>query len=84
MGVPQKWAQEHLKGVGAAWHKNANVGHAIDLWLLNLLSGVVYMLTMPFVALTTAYAYLDVRVADELRPETAHGPAPAEIELSPG
>jgi hypothetical protein len=56
----------------------------LPLWLLNVLAGVVYMLTMPFVALTTAYAYLDVRVADELRPQSARGPAPAEIELSPG
>lgn len=37
VGVSKEWAQEHLKGVGAAWHKNANVGHAIDLHLLNLL-----------------------------------------------
>ncbi|MBI5766546.1 MAG: DUF5009 domain-containing protein [Verrucomicrobia bacterium] len=36
-GVPAKWAQEQLAGVGAAWHKNANVGHAIDTRLLNLL-----------------------------------------------
>ena len=37
VGVKQEWAQQHLAGIGAAWHKNANVGHAIDLWLLNLL-----------------------------------------------
>jgi predicted acyltransferase len=36
-GVTAAWAQQHLAGVGAAWHKNANVGHAIDTWLLNLL-----------------------------------------------
>ena len=30
-------AQEHLTGLAPMWHKNANVGHAIDLWLLNLL-----------------------------------------------
>jgi len=48
---------------------------------LNVVAGVVYMVTMPFVALTTAYAYLDARVADELRPATAPGPPPAEIEL---
>jgi predicted acyltransferase len=34
-GVSAAWAQEHLQNVGKAWHKNANVGHAIDLWLLN-------------------------------------------------
>jgi predicted acyltransferase len=36
VGVTAKWAQENLTNVGAAWHKNANVGHAIDTWLLNL------------------------------------------------
>jgi predicted acyltransferase len=35
-GVSAAWAQENLVGIGAAWHKNANVGHAIDLWFLNL------------------------------------------------
>jgi predicted acyltransferase len=37
VGVPATWAQENLPGISAAWHKNANVGHAIDQWLLNLL-----------------------------------------------
>ena len=35
VGVAADWAQEHLQNVGRAWHKNANVGHAVDLWLLN-------------------------------------------------
>ncbi len=37
VGVPAAWAQEHLANVSPAWHKNANVGHAVDTWLLNLL-----------------------------------------------
>ena len=37
VGVTAAWAQEHLADVGRAWHKNANLGHRIDLWLLNLL-----------------------------------------------
>ncbi len=37
VGVSREWAQRHLDGIAPAWHKNANVGHAIDLWLLNLL-----------------------------------------------
>ncbi len=53
----------------------------LPLSLLNVVAGVVYMVTMPFVALTTAYAYLDARVADELRPAAAPGHPPAEIEL---
>ena len=53
----------------------------LPLWLLNVIAGVVYMVTMPFVALTTAYVYFDARVADELRPAAAPGHPPAEIEL---
>lgn len=36
-GVPATWAQQHLVNVPPAWHKNANVGHAVDTWLLNQL-----------------------------------------------
>jgi predicted acyltransferase len=36
VGVSQAWAQKHLANVPPAWHKNANVGHALDLWLLNV------------------------------------------------
>jgi predicted acyltransferase len=37
VGVSAAWAQEHLVGISPAWHKNANVGHAVDTWLLNKL-----------------------------------------------
>lgn len=37
LGVPAAWTQQHLAGVAPAWHKNANVGHAIDTHLLNAL-----------------------------------------------
>jgi predicted acyltransferase len=37
VGVTAAWAQEHLAGVAPAWHKNANVGHAIETHLLNML-----------------------------------------------
>jgi predicted acyltransferase len=37
VGISRVWAAEHLDGIAPAWHKNANVGHAIDVWLLNLL-----------------------------------------------
>ena len=36
VGVSKEWAEEHLQGIRAAWHKNANVGHAIDRKVLNL------------------------------------------------
>ncbi|MHC4145253.1 MAG: acyltransferase family protein [Planctomycetota bacterium] len=36
VGVAADWAREHLQNVGMTWHKNANVGHAIDTWFLNL------------------------------------------------
>jgi predicted acyltransferase len=37
VGVSKEWAQQHLQDVGPAWHKNANVGQAIDRFVLNLL-----------------------------------------------
>ena len=36
VGVSKEWAQQNLLGLDPAWHKNANVGHALDRWLLNL------------------------------------------------
>lgn len=35
VGVSAEWAQKHLVGIDPAWHKNANVGHAVDLVVLN-------------------------------------------------
>ena len=37
VNVSADWAQEHLQGVDASWHKNANAGHAFDTWFLNLM-----------------------------------------------
>jgi len=37
VGITAEWAQEHLSGIAPAWHKNANVGHALDVRLLNRL-----------------------------------------------
>jgi hypothetical protein len=54
------------------------------LALLNVVAGVVYALTMPYVALVTTYVYLDSRVRAELEPRDATGELPAEIELSSG
>jgi hypothetical protein len=51
--------------------------------VLNLVAGVVYALAMPFVALTTAYVYFDMRVRETLFPEGDETDAlPAEIELA--
>ena len=50
--------------------------------LLNLVSGVVYALAMPFVALTTSYVYFDARTRHELPGEREPETLPAEIELS--
>ena len=49
--------------------------------LMNIVAGVVYALAMPFVALTTTYAYFDVRVRDQLERERAPAIMPAEIAL---
>ncbi|HEU5211188.1 MAG TPA: hypothetical protein VFU10_00300 [Gaiellaceae bacterium] len=53
------------------------------LALLNVVAGVVYALTMPFVALVTSYVYFDVRAREELEHEEAPEVLPAEIALSP-
>ncbi len=36
VGIAAAWSQEHLQGIATAWQKNANVGHAFDVWFLNL------------------------------------------------
>jgi hypothetical protein len=50
-------------------------------WLVNVVAGVFYAVTMPFVALTTAYVYFDARVRGELAGEHEPAELPAEIEL---
>jgi hypothetical protein len=51
-------------------------------WLVNVVAGAIYAVTMPIVALTTAYLYFDCRVRDELRDEETGDHLPAEIGLS--
>jgi len=51
-------------------------------WLVNVVAGVVYAVTMPIVALATAYAYFDARVRVELEGEHHPAELPAEIGLS--
>jgi hypothetical protein len=51
-------------------------------WLVNVVAGVVYAVTMPIVALATAYAYFDARVRVELEGEHHPTELPAEIGLS--
>ena len=53
------------------------------LALLNIVAGVVYALTMPFVALVTAYVYFDARTRRELEPAVEPDELPAEIEVRP-
>jgi hypothetical protein len=51
--------------------------------VLNLVAGAVYALAMPFVALTTAYVYFDMRVRETLAPGGEDSAElPAEIELA--
>ncbi len=35
LGITADWAQENLSDIAPAWHKNANVGNAIDVRVLN-------------------------------------------------
>jgi len=58
------------------------LGTDAPFWLVNVVAGVVYSLTMPLVAITTAYVYFDRRVADELAGDREPAVLPAEIELS--
>ena len=50
--------------------------------LLNVVAGVLYALAMPFVALTTAYVYVDARARRELASADEPAELPAEIQLS--
>jgi hypothetical protein len=50
-------------------------------WLVNVIAGVIYAVTMPFVGLTTAYVYFDARTRGELEAESRIVTLPAEIEL---
>lgn len=36
LGITPAWAQEHLTGLSPAWHKNADVSHAVEVWIVNL------------------------------------------------
>jgi hypothetical protein len=55
---------------------------SISFWLVNVVAGVVYAVTMPFVALTTVYVYFDARVRHELDARREPVVLPAEIEFS--
>jgi hypothetical protein len=57
------------------------LGTSAPFWLVNVVAGGIYAVTMPFVALTTAYVYFDARVRSELAGE-APVQLPAEISLS--
>src|SRR6185312_3224513 len=59
------------------------LGTDAPFWLVNVIAGFVYAIAMPFVALTTAYAYVDARTRSELEDESESSALPAEIELSP-
>ena len=52
------------------------------LSVLNLVAGVVNAVTMPFVALATAYVYFDARARIELEPADEPDELPAEFQLS--
>jgi hypothetical protein len=52
------------------------------LALLNVVAGVVYALSMPFVALVTSYVYFDARARVELEPAERVSELPAEIQLT--
>ena len=58
------------------------LGTNAPFWLVNVIAGIVYAVTMPFVALTTAYVYFDARVRSELADEQEAAVLPEQIRLS--
>jgi hypothetical protein len=58
------------------------LGTDAPFWLVNIVAGVVYALTMPFVALTTLYVYMDARVRHDLAADHAPFQFPPEIDLA--
>ena len=55
---------------------------SLPLALLNLFAGVIYMVAMPFVGLTTAYTYAETRVTDRERPARPADRLPADLEFN--
>ena len=49
---------------------------------INIVAGIVYAAALPFVALVTAYVYLDARTRVALEPVVDQRELPAEIELT--
>jgi hypothetical protein len=84
------WRVGSIVGVGAGLAIVAGpfVGALLILltdWplaVLNLIAGVVYALSMPFVALATSYVYADLRTRHALREDEHPAVLPAEIQLS--
>ncbi|HSC51246.1 MAG TPA: hypothetical protein VLD16_13360 [Gaiellaceae bacterium] len=52
-------------------------------WLVNVTSGFIYAVTMPFVAVTSVYVYFDAGVRTEHEAEHEEVLLPAEITLAP-
>jgi hypothetical protein len=59
------------------------LGTGAPLWLVNVIAGAIYVVAMPFVAVTTAYVYFDARVRHELEGTREEVVLPAEITLAP-
>ena len=57
---------------------------SLPLGVLNIIAGVVYVLTMPYVALATGYVYFDMRVREELEDRAQPAVLPPEAELGYG
>lgn len=55
----------------------------IPLAWINIVAGIVYAITLPYVGLVTAYAYFDARARNELEPLDRPAALPAEISLEP-
>ena len=86
-GTDQSLATSVLRRPPSGWRSYVGVALILTtgapFWLVNLVAGIIYALTMPLVAITTVYVYFDRRVAYELGGRDLEAPAlPAEIEIA--
>ena len=58
------------------------LGTHLPFWLVNIV-GVVYAVAMPFVALTTAYAYFDARLRTDPAAERSYPASASALTESP-
>ncbi|MFQ5425885.1 MAG: hypothetical protein ACE5EV_02265, partial [Gaiellales bacterium] len=57
------------------------LGSDASFSVVNIVAGMVYVLTMPFVAIVTTYVYFDLRVREQIEPDQTTAVLPREAEV---